>query len=207
MNNASHKIIGERLKSARMQLNLSRKEFANRCGFAAATLQAWEDGRYLIPLKSLLRYVHTLAECGLITTTSWFMNADGLPPRPAMSATNGLTVGSDAILKEINFFENEHTNPIIITVKEDAMLPFFEIGDYVGGTLIAGCDADKYIGTLCIIILVSGETLIRKLRPGTVAGCFNLVSTNIDTECSNAFLCNCEIHELAEIVWHRKIGL
>lgn len=192
-----------------MQLDFSRREFADKCKVSAATLQAWEDGRYHIPQKSIIKYVNTLFDCGLITTPEWFMSGEGLPPRPMnkLSISSALTTEQDAILKEINFFETENKNAIITTITDDSMLPFFEIGDYVGGKLISMVYAAKYIGSFCIATLATGETYVRKLRQGTTEHCFNLISTNINTSVPSAFLINCTIVSLAQVIWHRKIGI
>ncbi|MFT4060382.1 MAG: helix-turn-helix transcriptional regulator [Legionella sp.] len=207
MDRELYKIVGERLKSVRMQLGFSRREFADKCGFSAATLQAWEDGRYPVPQKSMVKYVKTLFDCGLITSPEWFIKGEGLPPRPVNKLSLDSIAEKDAILREINFFETENKNPIITVITDDSMLPFFSIGDYVGGKLISGDYAERYIDTFCIIHLASGETLVRKLRPGSEEGHFNLISTNLDTNAPSAFLLNCEIVQLAQVIWHRKVEL
>jgi transcriptional regulator with XRE-family HTH domain len=190
-----------------MQLGFSRREFADKCGFSAATLQAWEDGRYSVPKKSMVKYIKTLFDCGIITSSEWFINGQGLPPRPVNKFSIGSLTEKDAILKEINFFETENKNPIITMIADDAMLPFFAIGDYVGGKLVAAEYAQRYVGTFCIIKLISGETLVRKLKQGTEEGRFNLISTNLDTNAHAAFVLNCDILQLAQVIWHRKIDL
>ena len=188
-----------------MQLGFSRREFAEKCGFSAATLQAWEDGRYPVPQKSMLKYIKTLFDCGLITSPEWFTKGEGLPPRPVNKLSTGSLSEKDAIFREINFFETENPNPIIKVIPDDAMLPFFAEGDYVGGKLVPVDQAARYLGTFCIVKLTSGETLVRKLKPGSHPECFNLLSTNLDSAAPMAFLLNCEIQQLAQVIWHRKI--
>lgn len=207
MNRELYKKVGERLKSVRMQLGFSRREFADKCGFSAATLQAWEDGRYPIPKKSMAKYVKTLFDCELITSPEWFMTGEGLSPRPINKLSISAVDEKDAILREINFFETENRNPIITVITDDSMLPFFAKGDYVGGKLVPIDYAARYVGTFCIIKLATGETLVRKLRPGYEEGRFNLIATNLDTNTPSAFLLNCEIQQIAQVIWHRKIEL
>lgn len=207
MDREFYKTIGERLKSVRMQLGFSRREFADKCGFSAATLQAWEDGRYPVPQKSMVKYVKTLLDCGLVTSPEWFMRGEGLPPRPINKLSLDSLAEKDAILREINFFETENKNPIITVISDESMLPFFAIGDYVGGKLVPVDYAERYINTFCIIELLTGETLVRKLRPGSETGKFNLISTNLDTCTPSAFLLNCQIVQLAQVIWHRKVEL
>lgn len=205
LNRELYKIVGERLKSVRMQLGFSRREFADKCGFSAATLQAWEDGRYPVPKKSMIKYVKTLFDCGLITSPEWFINGEGLPPRPINKFSLNSIAEKDAILREINFFETENKNPIITVITDDSMQPFYAIGDYVGGKLVPVDYADRYIGTFCIVKLITGETLVRKLRPSSEEGHYNLICTNLDTTSTSPFLLNCEITELAQVIWHRKV--
>jgi len=201
------KIVGERLKSVRMQLGFSRREFADKCGFSAATLQAWEDGRYPVPKKSMVKYVKTLFDCGLITSPEWFIHGEGLPPRPINSSSSTSLTEENTILKEIHFFEAENKNPVITVITDDSMLPFYGLGDYVGGKWVPADYAERYVGTFCIVNLASGETLVRKLRPGSEAGRFNLISMNVDTRASSAFLFNCEILQVAQVIWHRKVDV
>jgi transcriptional regulator with XRE-family HTH domain len=208
-----NKIIGERIKSARMQLGYSRREFAEKSNFSAATIQAWEDGKYPIPQKSLAKYVDALFKVGLISNTEWFVSGEGLAPRPinkivANDKDADLRLSKEeSLLREISFFEKENENAIIISVTDDSMLPFFEVGDYVAGKIVSGQKAHTFINCLCIITVTSGETYIRKLRPGSREELFNLVSTNIDTNVSPAFIVDCKIHKIAKITWHRKLEI
>ncbi|CEG58004.1 conserved protein of unknown function [Legionella fallonii LLAP-10] len=189
-----------------MQLGFSRREFAGKCGFSAATLQAWEDGRYSVPQKSIVKYVKTVLDCGLITTTEWFLLGLGLPPRPVSGLPDVFAAENSVILKEINFFETQNKNTLITTINDDAMLPYFDMGDYVGGKILSLQYAEKYFGSACIIVLYSGETIVRKLRPGTHGrGGFNLLSTNLETKAPYSFLLDCSIQQFAPVIWHRKI--
>lgn len=207
MKTSENNIIGERLKSARMQLGFSRREFAEICGFSAATLQAWEDGKYPAPLRSIVKYVDSLLHCGLVTTPEWFVKGEGLPPRPFSAPTLKISSKKEVILKEALFFEKENENAIITTIADDAMLPFYEIGDYVGGIIVPVHETDNHIGSICIATIASGETLVRKLKRGSQDKRYHLISTNLDTDAYSAFLLNCQINQLAQIMWHRKYKL
>jgi transcriptional regulator with XRE-family HTH domain len=204
--------IGARIKSARMQLGYSRKKFAEKFHFASATIQAWEDGKYTVPVKSLLKYIHALDEAGLVSSVDWFIHGVGISPRPKFSEqsieTNASRYHSSAsnpiINDEIGFIEQSTQNSIIVSITDDTMQPFFNIGDFVGGCFLSEESIEKHIGSFCIIIIDTGEILVRKLKNGTKAGCFTLVSTNLDTEVSTAFLTNCDVQKIAPVTWHRK---
>jgi len=196
-----------------MQLGYSRRKFAEICSFSAATLQAWEDGKYLVPEKSIIKYVKALSMVGLAASSEWFLEGVGISPRPinkAIDAPN-ITIPNNApseeeiIIREISFFEKINENPIIVTIPDKAMLPFFDVGDYVAGNNIAGKHAQKYVGSLCIVTMPSGKTLVRKLKLGSKDGFFHLVSTNLETNVETAFILNCNIQKIAPIIWHRKL--
>lgn len=208
--------VGERIRSARMQLGYSRRAFADKFGISGATLQAWEDGKYDIPLKGIARYVDALYKAGLATTQEWFINGIGLPPRPVGTHLQDINntdnfINSDIlsedeiILREVAFFEAINNNPAIIVVSDDTMLPVFEIGDYVGGNKVSGKYAAQYIGTFCIVTLNTGETFVKKIKFGSINGLFNLIGINLDSDLETTFLPDCQIYELAQIVWHRKV--
>jgi transcriptional regulator with XRE-family HTH domain len=207
MKTSENNIIGERLKSARRQLGFSRREFGGICGFSAATLQAWEDGKYPVPVRSIVKYVDSLLHCGLVTTPEWFVKGEGLPPRPISAPTLKIRSKKEIILREVLFFEKENENSIITTISDDSMLPFYDIGDFLGGIIVPIQEADKYIGSICIATISSGETLVRKLKRGSEDKRYNLISTNLDTNAYSAFLLNCQITQLAQIIWHRKYKL
>ena len=203
--------IGERIKSARMQLGFSRKAFEEKFGIPAATIQAWEDVKYPVPLKGVSRFVEALSKAGLIASKEWFVSGLGSPPRPALLPSNSNSnppedelTEDEIILREITYFESINKTPIITMLSDDTMKPIFELGDYVGGNIISGEFASQYIDTICIVILNSGETFVRKLKKGTAKGLYNLFSENVNTNEENAFITNCKIHELAQVVWHRK---
>ncbi|KTC83734.1 helix-turn-helix transcriptional regulator [Legionella brunensis] len=206
---------GERIKSARMQLGFSRKAFEEKFGIPAATLQAWESGKYEISTKGINRFVEALYKAGLATTPDWFIRGIGLAPRLIESTSTTLfrklnsefdpdLTEDEIILKEVDFFEQINPNPMIIVISDDTMEPIFNIGDYVGGNLIPGRYAYRYIGSLCIVELHNNEFFIRRVNRGTKPNLFNLVCINMDTTSENCYLLDKEIISLAQIVWHRK---
>lgn len=197
-----------------MQLGFSRRQFAEQFEFSSATLQAWEDGKYPVPHKSILRYVNALLGAGLVTSLEWFTQGTGLPPRPKEilcrdPVTNDTIRCSlpekEAIHREISFFEKLNHNSIVVAIPDDTMLPFFQAGDYVGGNVLPGEQAKKCIGSFCIVTTSTGETLVRKIKYGSKEGSYHLVSTNLDSNIDSAQVLNCSIEKIAQVVWHRKV--
>lgn len=205
---------GERIKSARMQLRLSRRAFEEKFGIAATTLQAWEDGKYEVPLKGIHRFIEALHKAGVTSTQEWFLNGAGRPPKIVTNIGNSLLptkqdkdeelLEDEIILREVNFFETLNPSPFIIVISDDAMEPIFSVGDYVGGNMMPASYASNYLGSLCIVKMETGEIVIRKLKSGSQNNLFNLLSINLDSNLENAFIVDCKIDKLAQIVWHRK---
>lgn len=208
------KKIGERIKSARMQLGYSRKKFAEKYHFSSATLQAWEDGKYTAPLKGIVKYINALDDAGLASSVDWFIHGVGVSPRPKEKSIGPSTehhalepyssLRKQSINDDSSFFEQSNPNSILVSITDDTMLPFFSPGDFVGGYFISKDIVGQYIGSYCIVIIATGVILVRKLKLGTKADHFTLVSTNLDSEVDTAFLTNCELQKIAPITWHRK---
>lgn len=204
--------VGNRIKSARRLLGFSRKDFEEKFGISAATLQAWEDEKYKVSAKGISRFIAALRKAGLLATPDWFFLGIGVPPQ--LISNNNLTIRNnyekenitedEIILREVSFFEKINEAPIIQMISDDTMIPIFCIGDYVGGNLIPGKFANKYVGSYCIIRLENGEIYIRKIKQGSSSERYHLISVNLDSNASNAYLLDCKIDGIAQIVWHRK---
>lgn len=207
--------IGERLKTARRLLGCSRRAFEQKFGIPAATLQAWEDEKYEISTKGLTRLIQALHKAGLATSQDWFIRGIGTPPQflaadeqsmaPSEIFNDKKNLSEDEIiLREVSYFEQINSSPLVIMISDDTMEPIFGVGDYVGGNLVSGKFAFRYVGSFCIIRLTNGQTHVKKLKYGSRENLFNLVSINLETSSDHAFLLNCKIATLAQIIWHRK---
>lgn len=207
--------IGSRIKSARMQLGYSRKDFSENFGIPAPTLQAWESGKYEISIKGISRFVDALQKAGLATTPDWFLHGSGAPPRLIENISHSLLkkqfdvfdsdlTEDEIILREVTFFEQINPNPMIIVISDDTMEPIFGIGDYVGGNLVPGKYAPRYVGSICIVGVDNNIFYVRKIKQGSNPNQYDLVSININSTAKDCFLLNKEISSLAQIVWHRK---
>lgn len=93
---------------------------------------------------------------------------------------------------------------MIIVISDDTMEPIFGIGDYVGGNLVPGKYAPRYVGSICIVGVDNNIFYVRKIKQGSNPNQYDLVSININSTAKDCFLLNKEISSLAQIVWHRK---
>ncbi|MBM7073003.1 helix-turn-helix transcriptional regulator [Shewanella sp. 202IG2-18] len=193
--------IPSRVKGIRMQLGLSRKKFEQATGISSNTLQAWELGKNHLTEKAASKLCLALEKIGVNCTVDWLLHGNGIPPRAFQ--TSEQSFDEDVrILKEVAFFEANNPSSIVIIVMDDAMMPFYKIGDYVAGCQKSSEYTDLLVGTNCIVTLYSGKMLLRHLSKD-VHGCYNLYSLNPDTQVENACVLDCKIQRIAQVVWHR----
>ncbi len=59
-----HNSFGKRLRAARIAKNFSRTELANRIGYSAHTVKAWELDRHQ-PTKHIIKKIEQILRCSL----------------------------------------------------------------------------------------------------------------------------------------------
>jgi DNA-binding transcriptional regulator YiaG len=101
---------------------------------------------------------------------------------------------------------SENTDPVILTISDESMYPFYNIGDYVGGNKKLKEDISQLIGCNCIIETAEGYTLCRKLLKSESKNTYILLATNMELKESPIVITNVNINYAAEIIWHRKRG-
>lgn len=205
-----------RIKSIRSELGLSRKEFESKSGISANTLRAWEIGANPITAKVARKLTTALARCGIQCQPEWILSGNGIAPRTfsaeEQEQQNKLMLNfpehdwndETAILKEIQFFETENPNAIVVTVPDDSMLPIYCLGEYVGGIRFKGNKLNELIGESCIIESNSGDIYIRKLQKGSKRNLYTLYPLNPNTNTEEPIIYNLNIKSAAKIIWHRK---
>jgi len=210
---------GERLKRARIIAGLStRKDFEKKHNISANTLQGWEQCKNPLTQKGATRIVNALKKEGLICTVDWLLSGMGLPPRTFESLHAGVNEliheneslselnmrEEEAIYKETQFFKNAHPNSIILTIADNAMEPYFSIGDTVGGVQIPNNGINKYLNSCCIVELENNLILPRVIHVGTQKNTYTISCSNHKTTASPLNLFNAKIISLAPVVWHRR---
>ena len=196
-----------RLRGLRLQLGLSRKKFQQATGISSNTLQAWELGKNHVTEKGALKLSLALEQMGVVCSVDWLLHGTGIPPRSPHTSQTQQSFDEDArILKEVAYFEANNDASIVIIVMDDSMAPFYKAGDYVAGYQCSADKADLLLGENCIVTLYSGSILIRRLNKD-INGCYNLYSLNPDTQAENAYVMDCKIQRIAQIVWHRTFDL
>lgn len=210
---------GLRLKKARLMAGYTRQTLEDKYGISLNTLQAWEQGKAPLTLKGAEKIVKALKKSGVHCTTDWLLNGKSEPPKlidmeqiQTLENNDIKLLNSDfiqwndgtAILREIESFRAFNPNSSVIIVMDDGMLPFYSIGDYVGGKRKLGNKIDEYIGTHCIIETKDGLTMVRKLGAGKFNNTYTLSCIHPMTTISSPTLYDVELASVAPVIWHRK---
>ncbi|MCH9769383.1 MAG: helix-turn-helix domain-containing protein [Gammaproteobacteria bacterium] len=210
---------GDRLKRARVLAGIStRREFEKKYNISANTLQGWEQGKNPLSEKGARRVVEAFKWEGLLCSVEWLIHGVGMPPRPYEMLNAGLEsdVKEDKTIMEINlreeeniyretqFFKDNTPNPIILTIADDAMEPYYSVGDYVGGSRLSAEEMARYVNTACIVELENNLILPRYLQKGTQDGLYTISSLNPRSSSSPLNLYNVKIINAAPITWHRR---
>ncbi|HUX78746.1 MAG TPA: hypothetical protein VMW10_03220 [Alphaproteobacteria bacterium] len=209
------KKISQRIKVVRSLAGYSeRKTFCLRFGFPLATLEAWERGKNPLTLKGATRLVDILREVGIYCSEEWLREGKGISPRPFEEISTELKVDpSDSVIaleknlkaaREVSAFITLNEGAVVTIIKDDAMLPFYEEGDYVGGIKHIGPSIKEAINKKCIVELSSGEILVRQLYPGIDPGTFSISAINLNTKKVRLTEHMVKIVSAAPILWHRS---
>lgn len=206
--------ISGRIKTARSMAGYSeRKAFCSRFGFPLATLEAWERGKNPLTLKGAKRLADILREVGIYCSEEWLREGKGISPRPmeefsaesegAPHPTSALSKNL-RIAKEISTFVTLNENAIVTIIRDDAMLPFYAEGDYVGGIKLKGDSIKKAIHQKCIVELLNGKVLVRQVYEGQDPEHFMISAINLNTNVMPITEHNVEILSVSPVIWHRR---
>ncbi len=210
---------GERLRRARILAGIStRREFEEKHRISANTLQGWEQGKNPLSEKGARRVIEAFKKEGLICSLEWLVEGHGMPPRHYEMVQAGLREElrqdqnmvdlnlkeEEAIYKEIQLFRQFNPNAIVLTISDNAMEPYFSVGDYIGGRQVFTENIDQYTSKICIVELENNLILPRLLQASNHPGCFTAAATNPQTTATPLNIYNTKIISAAPIIWHRR---
>jgi hypothetical protein len=195
-----------------MLAGYNRKEFSDFSNISLITLRSWEEPfnrRKGITQKGAKRFIAALSDAGVICTEEWIFN--GTQPGPvlkgklsALDVVAPVTWGEEeAILREINFFYENNPNPVIVAVKDNLMMPYYFVGDYVAGNKKEIKEIKNLVGRNCIVGTVD-DVLLRNVCSIDQYGNCLLLTNSIESIENNFIIEQQKIDFVAEIVWHRK---
>ncbi|MCH9643604.1 MAG: helix-turn-helix domain-containing protein [Gammaproteobacteria bacterium] len=208
---------GDRLRRARVLAGLTtRREFEKKHRISANTLQGWEQGKNPLSEKGARRVVEAFKGEGLICSTDWLLHGRGMPPRPFEMLTAGIKNKADPSCSEFNLreeeciynetqsFKKQNPNSIVLTIADDAMEPYYHMGDYIGGIQVPIEHLSRYVGQMCILELENNVILPRLLQAGVKEGFYTAACTNPMTKISPLNMYDVRIVCIAPILWHRR---
>lgn len=205
--------LAKRIKLAQSMTGYTtRKAFSSKFDISPSTLEAWERGKNPLTLKGAQRIINALRSVGVYCSEEWLMEGKGFSPRPLKELSEELNINSDSlsmleknlnIAKELSTFTTLNEGAMVTLVRDDAMLPFYENGDYVGGIKLKGAAIQKALNKRCIIELPNEKVTVRELREGADIFHYNLSTTNLKTKKMPMTQYNVEITSAAPIIWHR----
>lgn len=214
---ASPEAKAERLKRVRNLANLSREEFCSDDSISITTLISWEVARFGgLSRKGAVKVAERVAKEGVFVTPEWLLFEVGSGPDvrvdfKKMSGDHGtvdieaeLPSEKEIIIQELMLFRKLNKQTIDYIIDDDAMLPHYQLGDYVAGTKRFGTKMQSLIGKDCIVQTTDGTILMRSLQPGPRENTFNLVATNLRAKTRNAIIYDVQLACAAPVLWHRR---
>lgn len=206
---------GKRLQQAREMVRFNRKEAAKIAGVSSHTYKGWEVGKYGgLPEKRAKKLLPVFEAEGLQCSLEWLMYGLGDEPKKvrgykAKEEPKNYAAKIDEasvekrIKDELALFCKHASNPLYLTLDDDAMLPQFLFGDVVAGEIVPKRIYKTLVGESCIVQLKTGEILLRKLQFGAEKNHYDLICVNSNTR-KPFCLPNVEIANLAVILWLRR---
>ena len=204
------KQIGKRVKYARMLTNLTALEFSSKYQLNFHTLSSLESGRYYPSEKILSELVKAFHTAGVSCTTQWFLEGKGLSSDlmknsfvPVLSEHSSKTnIEEDfSIWEEIEYFKKKSNQVIISLIQDDAMLPWYNLGDFVGGRLVDDKNLLNCLGKFCLVEIEPEFFVVRYLIQQEEN--FILSGINLQSKTCTPLLIKPSMTRIANIFWHR----
>ena len=175
--------LGHRIKGLRKQKGLTQQEFAAKLGVTQPTVHRWEKGAFT-PDDKMLEVLSDMAG----VPTAVFRYGETRVGRRTIPITG--FVGTGGEVSAINDHLGESTEEVeapgdsglymaAVKVRGDAMLPAYTDGDilfYGRDPGLGGVDTTACVGRDCVVKLVNGPTLVRRVAQGGGRNTFLLMS-------------------------------
>lgn len=190
-------------------LGITRTAMSNKYDIALSTLQSWENTKEggLVE-NGALQLLEIYQSEGLGITIEWLMYGVGNPPLELMlldsTEQKEKLPELHQVTKELQYFYQLSDKATHSIIQDDAFLPWLSIGDYVAGYWLFGDELSQANNHLCIVQLLTGQTMVRILKTGK-NGDFILMTSNPSTTVDEPRLVT-QIVSAAPIVWMRKLS-
>ncbi|HVV68588.1 MAG TPA: hypothetical protein VHE99_06110 [Gammaproteobacteria bacterium] len=203
---------GKRLEVLRRMVRLTRKEFTQKYGISANTIESWETGKYGgLTIQGAQRMLPAFRREGIYCTLNWLMHGVGQPPRLTnlqFSDTHESEQPSspqlaDAITQELLTFRNCNGDTADLLVNDDGMEPRYKKGDYVAGIRYTGTKIQYLVNQDCIVQTKNNEVLLRRVKLNSEPNRYDLLCTNLESVVPTSTLYAQTLTWAAQVIWHR----
>lgn len=173
----AHKTVlverGKRIKLIRHMLQMRTFEFADFINAGDSTVRYWEAGKGTgLTERGALKIIGALEASNLNCSIEWLLEGKDTPPsfkKEDIVSTKARSpeVAQNAVINiqdEVDLFRETYDNATVLKITDDAMAPYYNLGDYIGGIWVAGHQLNEMIGQICVIQTLDGRTLLRKIN-------------------------------------------
>ena len=206
---------GSRLEVLRRMARLTRREFAEKHGISANTIQSWETGKSGgLTIRGAQRIIPAFHQEGIYCTLDWLMHGVGQPPQLTNLQFSGIheTEGpsfyhppdTKAITQELLTFRNVNANPADLIVNDDGMEPRYKLGDYVAGIRRTGDSIRYLVNQDCLVQTKNNEVLLRRIKSNSQSNLYDLLCINLNSQVPLSTLYAQALIWAAPIIWHRS---
>jgi transcriptional regulator with XRE-family HTH domain len=175
--------MGERIRRARKTLNLTQQEFAERLKVTQPTVHRWEKGFY-DPDEAALQRLSEMTEL----PPAYFRygeTAIGQTPRQ-VSVVGYVGTGAQISADErprngaaaIDAPLGEALGSVAVIVRGDSLYPVYQDGDAIFYAPDGIGDEGEYLGRECVVKLIKGPILLKRVMRGSERGSYLLLSYN-----------------------------
>jgi transcriptional regulator with XRE-family HTH domain len=127
--------IGLRLRSCRVLTGLTQEQFAEQFKIPYTTIRNWEFGRVVPRKEGVLNFISSLRFHDVFVDCDWILFGYGAGPSFNLKQPDTHIDSTDIEVFKAKSKANG-LNPIVVTVMDNLMMPWFCVGDLIGGTLI-----------------------------------------------------------------------
>lgn len=172
--------LGHRIKGLRKQKGLTQQEFAAKLGVTQPTVHRWEKGAFT-PDDKMLEVLSDMAG----VPTAVFRYGEIRTGRRMIPVAGHVGVGAeilpvaDQTAEEVDAPPDSGLYMVAVKVRGDAMLPAYADGDilfYGRDPGLGGVDPATCVGRDCVVKLVNGPTLVKRVALGGGRNTYLLMS-------------------------------
>jgi transcriptional regulator with XRE-family HTH domain len=140
-----------RIKSLRLMSGLSRRDFCLKHNISENTLTAIELDKLKLSQKQLYKLLEAFHQDGISCSEEWVISGEGQFPyleKYGKERNQNIELN---IFEDLSFIKKNRHNVIVVCVEDNAMEPYYKIGDYLIGLYID--DISSLSGQKCLVKL------------------------------------------------------